>query len=80
MGVSYSNWPNCCWPHSFALDSPGAATSTQYGLYIANTTGTDTATFLGNAAGGTPTANMIIEEIMGALEPANDNHALQMTG
>lgn len=63
------------------IDYPQSVSAVQYGLYIFNNTGTDTWTFLGTN-GSTPagTGIMTIEEIMGALEPANDNEPLRMVG
>jgi hypothetical protein len=50
----------------FVLDSPGSASSTQYGVYIKDSTGTVSWAFLGTANSvGTNTGVMTIEEIMG---------------
>lgn len=59
-----------------AWDSPQTASSTQYGLYIVQSTGTNTSTFLDTTQSvGTNTGVMVIKEIMGfdLREPANDN-------
>lgn len=59
---------------NFALDNPGSSSSVQYGLYGWNATGTQTNIWLAtNNSVGTNAGVMTLEEIMGSLEPANDN-------
>lgn len=64
----------------YALDFPGVATSTTYTVYITQTSNS------GNAASWIPgsisgaTGSLTLKEIMGSLEPANDNAPLSMVG
>lgn len=50
---------------NFVLDNPQSTSSTQYGVYIADFSGTATNIFLGTGDSGTQTGAMIIEEIQG---------------
>lgn len=66
-----------------ALDAPGVATSTTYGVYGKCSTSSD-CTFPVNSNTTTctsgPCGGITVEEIMGALKPDNDNEPLSMVG
>jgi hypothetical protein len=57
------------------LDAPGVASSTTYNFGAKVSTGT---ALFGFAT--SPTASMLLEEIMGSLEPSNDNEPMSMVG
>jgi hypothetical protein len=65
----------------FAFDNPASASSVQYGLYGWNGTGSSSNQWLNTSNSvGTNTGILTLEEIMGALDPANDNQPLSMVG
>lgn len=72
--ASTSHWDSVT--ANFALDQPATVSSTTYGVYIVDAAGTANWIFLGtNDSLGTNTGVLMLDEIMGALEPANDNFA-----
>jgi len=61
-------------------DQPGVTTSTPYTVYVWNPSASSTMTWLDNPNATQNIGTIRLEEIMGSLEPANDNAPLSMVG